>query len=99
VLFPGVVLNEKDRLYAPSDAACHAVWVNADARGRTVPAAADMHLRNTGPGKRACAVCGHQIRGPNDYLLIPWLGDSSTEPLWQVQLYAPSHAYPRLEAG
>jgi hypothetical protein len=81
VLFPDVVLNEQDPLYALSDAACHAACVNADARGRAVLAASDMHVRNTGPGQRACAVCGGEILDPNDYLLIPWLGDSLTEPL------------------
>lgn len=90
VLFPDVVLNEKDPLFALSDAACHAACVNGDARGRAMLAAADTHLRNTGPGKRACAACGGEILDPDDYLLIPRLGDS-TDPLGKFN-YTHLHA-------
>src|SRR5262252_3033942 len=78
VLFPHFVLNERDPLYALSDAACHAACLDADARGRAMCAAADVHARNTGPGERACAVCGSEIVEPDDYLLIGYLGDPSS---------------------
>lgn len=81
VLFPRFVLNEKDPLYALSDAACHSGCVNADSRSRAMLAAADSHSRNTGPGKRTCAACGGEITDPADYFLIGYLGDPSAHPL------------------
>jgi hypothetical protein len=81
VLFPHVVLNEKDPLFGLSDASCHEVCVNADARGQAMLAAADACFTNTGPGKRACAACGSEILDPDDYFLIAYLGDPSTDPL------------------
>lgn len=81
VLFPDVVLNEKDPLRALSGASCHAACVKADPRGRAMLAAADAYAGNTGPGKRACAACGGEITEPDDYLLIAWLGDPAADPL------------------
>jgi hypothetical protein len=81
VLFPHFVLNEKDPLYALSDAACHRACVNADALGQAMLAAADEYYKRTGPGRRACAVCGNQILNPDEYLLIGYLADASTDPL------------------
>jgi hypothetical protein len=81
VLFPHVVLNEKDPLHALSDASCHAACVTADARGQAMLAAADAYAKNTGPGKRACAACGGEIVDPDDYILIAWLADPSADPL------------------
>jgi hypothetical protein len=81
VLFPHVVLNEKDPLFGLSDASCHEVCVIADARGQAMLAAADACFTNTGPGKRACAACGSEILDPDDYFLIAYLGDPSTDPL------------------
>ncbi len=81
VLFPHFVLNEKDPLYKLSDASCHAACVSTDARGQAMLRAAEAHDRNTGPGKRACAVCSSEILDPDDYFGIVYLGDPSTEPL------------------
>lgn len=81
VLFPHFVLNEKDPLYALSDASCHRACVNADALGQAMLAAADEYHKRTGSGRRACAVCGNQILDPDDYLLIAYLADASTDPL------------------
>jgi hypothetical protein len=44
-------------------------------------AATNELYKNTGPGKRACAVCGDQILDPNDYVLIGYLGAPSVGPL------------------
>jgi len=81
VLFPRFVLNEKDPLYALSDASCHAACLNADPRGPAMLAAADACSKNIGPGKRTCAACGGEITDADDYFLIAWLGDPSTDPL------------------
>jgi hypothetical protein len=81
VLFPGVVLNEKDPLYPLSDAVCHAACVTADARGRAMLAASEAYDCNTGPGRRTCAVCGGELLVADDYILIPWLGDPVADPL------------------
>jgi hypothetical protein len=81
VLFPDLVLNEKDPLCGLSDASCHAVCVNADPRGPAMRAAAEAYDKNTGPGKRICAACGGEILDPDDYVLIGYLGDPSVDPL------------------
>jgi hypothetical protein len=81
VLFPHIILNELDPLYALSDGACHSACVSADPLGRAMLAAAEEYYKKAGPGKRACVVCGNQVLDPDDYLLIGYLGDSSTEPL------------------
>jgi hypothetical protein len=81
VLFPQVVLNERDPLHALSDASCHAACVSADPRGPAMLAAAEAYASNTGPGKRACAACGGDITDPDDYFMIAWLGDPSADPL------------------
>jgi hypothetical protein len=91
MLFPHFVLNEKDPLHALSDASCHAVCVNADHRGQAMLAAAEAYSRNTGPGKRTCAACGGEIVDPEDYCLIAWLGDPSTDPLGKFS-YTHLHA-------
>jgi hypothetical protein len=91
VLFPQVILNEKDPLHALSDASCHAACASADPRGQAMLAAADAHSTNTGPGKRACAACGGEIVDPDDYLLIAWLADPSTDPLGRFN-YTHLHA-------
>jgi hypothetical protein len=44
-------------------------------------AAAEEYYQKAGPGKRACVVCGNQVLNPDDYLLIGYLGDPTTEPL------------------
>jgi hypothetical protein len=81
VLFPHIILNEKDPLYALSDAACHSTCVNRDALGQAMLAAVDEYYKRTGPGKRGCAVCGSQILDPDDYLLIAYLANPLTDPL------------------
>jgi hypothetical protein len=81
VTFPHFILNEKDPLFALSDAACHAACLKANPLGVAMLAAADGYYKNTGPGKRVCVVCGEQVLNPNDYLLIGYLGDPSVVPL------------------
>jgi hypothetical protein len=81
VLFPHIVLNKKDPLYALSDRACHSACVSGDALGRAMVAEADRYYKSTGPGKRGCAACGNQILDPDDYLLIAYLADPSADPL------------------
>ena len=80
-LFPHLILNELDPLYALSDGACHSACVNNDAVGRAMLAAAEEYYKWAGPGKRACVVCGNQVLDQDDYLLIGYLGDPATEPL------------------
>jgi hypothetical protein len=44
-------------------------------------AAMDELYKKTGPGNRACAVCGDQVLDPDDYFLIGYLGAPSASPL------------------
>jgi hypothetical protein len=81
VLFPHFVLNEADPLYALSDAACHRNCVNGDPLGVLMLEASEQYLANTGPGKRVCAVCGIEVRDPDDYLFVGYLADPSDGPL------------------
>jgi hypothetical protein len=79
VTFPHFILNGKDPLSALSDSACHSACVNAYPLGPAMLATAEDYYNNTGPGKRTCVVCGNQVLNPDDYLLIGYLGDPSTE--------------------
>jgi hypothetical protein len=81
VLFPHVVINEADPLYALSDAACHRSCLNGDPLGAPMCEVSEQYLANAGPGKRACAVCSIEVRDPDDYLFIGYLGNPSDDPL------------------
>lgn len=81
VLFPHFILNEDDPLYALSDTACHAACVDRDPLIASMLAASEAYLNNSGPGKRICAVCGNEVRDPDDYLFIGYLADPSDDPL------------------
>src|SRR5687767_9950584 len=79
--FPHFILNEVDPLFALSDSSCHSACVSASPLGSAMLAASNELYKNTGPGKRACAVCGDQVLDPDDYVLIGYLGAPSAGPL------------------
>ena len=79
--FPHVVLNEADPLHILSDAACHRSCLNGDPLGVLMREVSEQYLANAGPGKRACAVCSVEVRDPDDYLFIGYLGNPSDDPL------------------
>lgn len=39
------------------------------------------YLRRAGPGNRKCAICGEEVREPDDYLMIGYLFDPASDPL------------------
>lgn len=80
-LFPHFVLNEADPLYLLSDSACHVACVENDRLGRSMLAASEQCVANTGPGKRICIVCRSEVLNPDDYLLIGYLADPEKHPL------------------
>ena len=79
VLFPHFVLNEADPLYHFSDAACHLRCIESNALAKKALAESEQYLAQSGPGKRACAVCGNEIRNPDDYLFISFLADPNED--------------------
>jgi hypothetical protein len=81
VMFPHVVSNEKDPLYALSDSSGHSACVNANPLGLAMLAVADEYYKKAGPGKRTCVACGEQVLNPDDYLVIGYLGNPSTSQL------------------
>ena len=80
-LFPHFILNEKDPLYVLSDSACHSACVSRDTLGSLMAVAFEDYLGNTGPGKRICRVCTKEVSDPDDYLLMGYLADPSTDQL------------------
>jgi hypothetical protein len=74
VCTPAVISNQKDVLYRYSDACFHESCVAADEGGRAVLDIAGELTRRTGPGARACEVCGEQVLDPDDYVSFGYLG-------------------------
>jgi hypothetical protein len=81
--FPAFAVNEQDPLLLFSDGSFHQACLDADKRKNDVLYRVEELVANTGPGKRACAVCKAQVTDPDDYLLIGHLSDREADPLRQ----------------
>jgi predicted nucleic acid-binding Zn ribbon protein len=82
-LFPHIIANEQDALFALSDSACHRECAQSDLRGQNMIAAFEESLLRSGPGHRECAVCGEQVLDPDDYFLIGRLTGDTSAPLFK----------------
>lgn len=79
--FPAFIMNELDPCFIFTDGAFHEACVRNHAQGADALRRVDEWKLNVGPGRRKCAVCGHQVTEPDDYLLIGKLSDCENDPL------------------
>jgi hypothetical protein len=79
--FPAFVGNQKDPFYRFNDGAFHQSCFEALPESEAFNRRYREMLEHSGPGHRACSVCGEQIMNPDDYFGFGFLTDAANDPL------------------
>jgi hypothetical protein len=78
------VPNTRDPLVFFNDAGFHRECFAGHPLAAEVEARVAEFYAQTGPGHRGCAVCGEEIRDPDDYLGLDHLTGDAESPLYRV---------------
>lgn len=81
ITFSSFVADRADALFVFSDAAIHRACFARHPLSQQATEWQEITMRNSGPGKRSCAVCETQILDPNDYFGTGLLSRDPTSPL------------------